>query len=404
MKAMKPIQIADNIYDVGVNDWNIRDFHGYSTWLGTSYNAFLIVDEKIALIDTVKHDFEEQLLENISEIVDPAKIDFVISNHTEMDHSGSLKRILQHIGEGKPVYCSKMGFKNLTRHFGTGFNFCTVKEGEDFSLGNRTLTFLETRMLHWPDSMFAYLKEDGILFSSDAFGQHYAGFEKFDDKIGDDIMVHAKKYFANILLPYSPLILKLHEKVAALGLDIKMICPDHGVLWRDDPAKVVNAYVEWSQQEPRRKALVIYDTMWHSTERMADAIATGLASQGVSVRPMHLRKWHRSDIMTEVLDAAGIVVGSPTLNNGLFPTVSDFLTYMKGLKPKNKIAGAFGSYGWSGEAVNLIKNELNDMKFKVLEPDTKVQFVPDLEDLMGCYNFGKTMGQAIVESDTEQMA
>jgi flavorubredoxin len=192
----------------------------------------------------------------------------------------------------------------------------------------------------------------------------------------------------------------LHEKIAALGFDIKMICPDHGIIWRRNPAKIIDAYVDWSRQKPNAKALVVYDTMWHSTERMADAIAAGLASQKISVRPMHLRKWHRSDVMTEVLDAAGIIVGSPTLNNGLFPTVSDFLTYLKGLKPKNKIAGAFGSYGWSGEAVNFIKNELNDMKFKVLEPDAKIQFVPDRQGLEACYNFGKTMGRAIAGSQS----
>ncbi len=395
---MKPVKIAENIYDVGVNDWNIRDFHGYSTWLGTSYNAFLVVDEKTALIDTVKPEFTNQLLDNISEIVDPKKIDFVISNHTEMDHSGALDAIMQHIGTDVPIYCSKMGYKSLPRHFGPKFNFRAVNEGEEISLGSRTLTFLETRMLHWPDSMFTYLKEDQILFSSDAFGQHYAGFEKFDDKVGDDIMIHAKKYFANILLPFSPLILKLHEKVSSLGLDIKMICPDHGIIWRHNPRKIIDAYVQWSNQESKPKALVIYDTMWHSTERMADAIATGMASVGISVRPMHLRKWHRSDIMTEVLDAGGIIIGSPTLNNGLFPTVSDFLTYLKGLKPKNKIAAAFGSYGWSGEAVQLIEKELTDMKLQVLEPNKRIQFVPDREGLEACYHFGKTIGEAITAS------
>jgi flavorubredoxin len=392
---MRPAEIAKNIYDVGVNDWNIRDFHGYSTWLGTSYNAFLVVDEKIALIDTVKQKFSAQLIENISEIVDPKKIDMLISNHTEMDHSGALSQVMDRIGEDKPIYCSKMGFKNLPRHFGSKFDFRAVKEGDTLRLGSRTLTFLETRMLHWPDSMFTYLNEDGILFASDAFGQHYAGFEKFDDRVGDDIMRHAKKYFANILLPFSPLVLKLHEKVSALGLDIKMICPDHGIIWRENPGKIIDAYLRWSRQESNPKAVVIYDTMWHSTERMADAIATGLASEGISVRPMHLRKWHRSDIMAEVLDATGIVVGSPTLNNGLFPTVSDFMTYMKGLKPKNKIAAAFGSYGWSGEAVKLLKSELDDMKFQVLEPNAKIQFVPDTEGLESCYDFGRTIARAI---------
>jgi flavorubredoxin len=392
---MKPIEIAQGIFDVGVNDWNISDFHGYSTPFGTSYNAFLILDEKTTLIDTVKSEFLDQLINNISSIIDPKKIDYVISNHTEMDHSGGLPRVMHRIGEEKPLFCSKMGVKNLSRHFSQKLNFRAVENGEELSLGARTLTFLETRMLHWPDSMFTYAKEDKILFSSDAFGQHYAGFEKFDDVVGHIIMPHAKKYFANILLLYSPLILKLVEKVTELGLEFNMICPDHGIIWRKDPAKIINAYVKWSKQEAEKKAVIVYDTMWHSTEKMADAIASGLVEQGVKVKPMHLRKFHRSDIMTEVLDARAIVVGSPTLNNGLFPTISDFLTYMKGLKPLNKIGAAFGSYGWSGESVKLINNVFEEMKFEVIDPGLKIQYVPNNEAIEACYRLGTKIGNAI---------
>jgi flavorubredoxin len=202
-------------------------------------------------------------------------------------------------------------------------------------------------------------------------------------------MPHAKKYFANILLLYSPLILKLVEKVKEIGLDIRMICPDHGIIWRKDPLKIVDAYVEWSRQKPKRKAVVVYDTMWHSTEMMGEAIVDALGQQGVDGKPMHLRKWHRSDIMTEVLDSGAIIVGSPTLNNGLFPTVSDFLAYMKGLKPQNKIGAAFGSYGWSGEAVKMITAELEEMKFRVIDPGIKVQYVPDKEATQACHELGK---------------
>ena len=392
---MNPTEIAKDIYDVGVIDWNIRDFHGYSTYQGTSYNAFLIVDEKIALIDTVKKEFSDQLLENIAKIVDPKKIDYVISNHTEMDHSGSLPRVMHKIGEDKPLYCSKMGLKNLSRHFPQKWNYHGVTNGEALSLGKRTLTFLETRMLHWPDSMFTYVKEDKILFSSDAFGQHYAGHEKFDDQIGDSIMPHAKKYFANILLLYSPLILKLLEKVAELGLEIDMICPDHGIIWRKDPGKIINAYAKWSSQEPEQKAVVVYDTMWHSTEKMAEEIVQGIVEEGVIARPMHIRSSHRSEIMTEVLDAAAVIVGSPTINNQLFPTVSDFLTYMKGLKPKNKIGAAFGSYGWSGESVKLITQELEAMKFDIIDPGVKIQYVPDQDGKNACLELGRKIGRAI---------
>jgi flavorubredoxin len=382
---MKPIEVAKGIFWVGVVDWNIRDFHGYSTHKGSTYNAYLILDDKITLIDTVKKEFADELIKNISQIIDPKKIDYVISNHAEMDHSGGLPRIMHRVGEDKPLYCSKAGHKNLSMHFPQKWNYQPVENGSQLSLGKRTLTFMETRMLHWPDSMFTYALEDKILFSSDAFGQHYAGLEMFDDTIGDAIMPHARKYFANILLLYSPLILKLVDKVTEMKLELSMICPDHGIIWRKDPGKIINAYVEWSKQEPKRKALVIYDSMWHSTEKMAESIVESLGEAGVDAKPMNLRKWHRSDVITEVLDAGAIIIGSPTLNNGLFPTVSDFLTYMKGLKPKNKIGAAFGSYGWSGEAVKLINRELEEMKFEVVDPGVKVQYVPDEKGLESCH-------------------
>jgi len=392
---MKPVELAEGIYWVGVIDWNIRDFHGYSTYQGTTYNAYLIMDEKITLIDTVKKPFADELLANIGQIVDPKKVDYVISNHTEMDHSGGLPRVMHRVGEDKPLFCSKMGHKNLSRHYPQAWNYHPVEDGGQLNLGKRTLTFMETRMLHWPDSMFTYVNGDEILFSSDAFGQHYAGLERFDDQVGDAIMSHAKKYFANILLLYAPLILKLVTKLTQLGLPIRMICPDHGIIWRTDPAQIVNAYVEWSEQKPRRKAVVIYDTMWHSTETMADAIAYALGEAGVDARPLHLRTNHRSDVITEVLDAGAVIVGSPTLNNGLFPTVSDFLTYMKGLKPKNKVAAAFGSYGWSGEAVKLVTQELEQMGFNIVDPGVRVQYRPDDEALNACRDLAQKIAAAL---------
>ena len=394
---MKPTKIADGVYDVGVIDWNIRDFHGYSTDRGTSYNAFLIVDEQVALIDTVKAPFADQLIANISQIIDPRKIDMVISNHTEMDHSGALPRIMHRIGEQKPLFCSKMGARNLAGHFaGAAWNYRPVADGQDLSLGDRTLTFIETRMIHWPDSMFTYLKEDRILFSSDGFGQHYAGFEKFDDQAGADLMRQAKKYYANILLLYAPRILALLEKVVASGIRIDMICPDHGIIWRKNPGSIIEAYLKWSRQIPEKRAVVVYDTMWKSTETMANAIAEGISSTGVAVKPIHIRSSHRSDIMTDVLDAAAVVVGSPTLNNQIFPTVADVLTYMKGLKPASKIAGAFGSYGWSGEAVNLVAEELTAMKFRLIEPPPRIQYVPDPDDMATCMAYGQKIGEAVM--------
>ena len=392
---MHPTEIAKGIYDVGVTDWNIRDFHGYSTYAGTSYNAFLILDDKITLIDTVKSPFADELMNNIEKIIDPKKIDYVISNHTEMDHSGSLPRVMHKIGEEKPIYCSVMGAKNLAKHFPQTWDYHPVKTGDQLSLGHRNITFLETRMVHWPDSMFSYLKEEKILFASDGFGQHYAGFEKFDDQVSDEILYQAKKYFANILLLYAPRILKLIDQVVDLGLQIDMICPDHGIIWRKDPGKIIDLYVQWSKQEAVKKAVVVYDTMWNSTKAMAETIADGISSQGVAVKPIHIRSSHRSDIMTEVLDAKAVIIGSPTLNNQMFPTVADILTYMKGLKPLNKIGGAFGSYGWSGEAAQLIRKELETMKFDIVQPDLRIQYKPQPEDLAACYEYGQAMGKAV---------
>jgi len=394
---MQPVQIAEGIWDVGVRDWSIRDFHGYSTDQGTTYNAFLIVDEKITLIDAVKKEFADQLLANIARVLDPKRIDMVVSNHTEMDHSGGLPRLMHAIGETKPVLCSAMGEKHLRLHFGAPLNLQPVQNGATMRLGKRSLTFLETRMLHWPDSMFTYVNEDQILFSSDAFGQHYAGQEKFDDQAGEAIMAFAQKYFANILLLYAPLILKLIDKVTAMGLGIRMICPDHGIVWRTDPGKIISAYARWSRQETANKAVVVYDTMWNSTRQMAEAIVEGLDGAGAAVKPMPLRAFHRSDIMTEVLDARAVVVGSPTLNNGIFPTVADLLCYMKGLKPLNRIGAAFGSYGWSGEAVKQIEVAFKEMNFKTVSPGLRLQYVPGAEAIASCRDFGRRIAEAMAQ-------
>ncbi len=394
---MKPFEIAEGIYSVGVEDWDIRDFHGYSTTCGTSYNSFLIIDDKIVLIDTVKKEFADQLLANISQIVDPKKIDYIVSNHTEMDHSGGLPRVMHRVGEDKPLYCSKMGFKNLSLHFGQKWNYRPVENSEELSIGKRTLTFLETRMIHWPDSMFTYIKEDKILFSSDGFGQHYAGPEKFDDQIGETVMVHAKKYFANILMLYSDRIKRLLNSIGELGLELDIICPDHGIIWRKNPGKIVEAYANWCDLKPKKKAVVLYETMWDSTKSMAEKIAEGIAEKGIDVRPMHLSAWHRSDIMTEVMDARAVIIGSPTLNNTLFPTIMDFLTYMKGLKVKNKIGAAFGSYGWSGESVKLINKELEEMNIELIDPGLKIKYVPNQEVMDACFDLGKRIGKAILD-------
>ncbi len=397
----RPVEIAKGVYSVGCRDWDLRDFHGYSIYEGTSYNAFLVLGEKNVLIDTVKAKFADQLLSNISSIIDPKKIDIVISNHTEMDHTGALIRVMHRIGEDKPIYCSKMGAKNIKSHFHRDLNFQVVGTGDELKLGDRTFSFIETKMLHWPDSMFTYLKDDAILFSSDAFGQHYSGDEVFDNEIGDAIMPHARKYYANILLHFSPKVQALLKDVAAMNLKIDMICPDHGIFWKDNISEILAAYDKWSKQEPTRSAVVIFDTMWESTAKMARAVARGLEAENIKVKMMNTRRWHRSDIISEVMEAGAIAVGSPTLNNCIFPVIADVMTYIKGLKPQNKIAAAFGSYGWSGEAVKILNKEFETMKMDIIDDGIRVQYVPEEKDLKACFDLGVKMAKAIKEKCPE---
>jgi flavorubredoxin len=393
---MKPVELLKDIHWVGAVDWNVRDFHGYTTYKGTTYNAFLVLDEKITLFDTVKKTFKSDLAHNIRRVVEPAKIDYLVVNHVEPDHSGAVPEMVELIQPEK-IFCSPLGHKALLDHYHRqDWPYEVVETGSSISLGRRTVQFIETRMLHWPDSMFSYLQEDRLLFSSDAFGEHWATSERFDDEVDQgELFRHAAKYYANILLLYSPLVGKLLDSVGQMGLQIDMIAPDHGVICRSDPGKIVEAYGRWSAQEPSRKALVVYDTMWQATEMMAKAIADGISQEEVSVRLMDLKANHRSDVMTEVLDAGALVFGSSTLNNGMLPGMADMLHYLKGLKPQNKIGAAFGSYGWSGEAVKLISRALEEMKVELVDEGIRVKYVPDHEDLAKCVELGRRVGKAL---------
>jgi len=395
---MQSFEIKPNVHWVGAIDWNIRDFHGYSTNKGSTYNAFLVKDEKIALFDIVKKPFVSELLHNIHAVVDPGKIDYLIVNHVEMDHSGALPEIVERVKPSK-IICSEMGKKALLEHYHrSDWPYQTVKSGETLSLGNKTVQFLETRMVHWPDSMFSYLAEDRLLISSDGFGQHWATSERFDDQVDrPELFAHAAKYYANILLLYSPLVQKLLGNVQKMGLKIDMIAPDHRLLWRSHVGEIIQAYDEWSRQTFKNKAVVIYDTMWHSTESMAKSIARGLMQEGVIVKLFNLRFSHRSDILTEVLDARALIMGSATLNNGMLPSMADILCYMKGLKPLNKIGFAFGSYGWSGEAAKSIQETMEEMKVEIVEPCLRVKFVPTHDDLKQCVEMGRKTGKRIME-------
>lgn len=395
-------QLANGIYWVGAVDWDVRDFHGYSTYKGTSYNAFLIIDEKITLVDTVKRSHMNQLIYNISQIIDPEKIDYLIVNHVELDHSGCIPEMIDLIKPEK-IICSPMGEKALIAHFHEDdWPFEVVKSGEEISLGVRTMQFIETRMLHWPDSMFSYLKEDGILFSSDAFGQHLASTERFDDEMElGEIMKESAKYYANILNLFSPLIQKLLKSVAEMDLDLKMIAPDHGVIWRKNQHKIIEAYDSWSKAESAKKALVIYDSMWHSTEKMAQAIANGLEAEGIPAELVNMKVHHRSDVMTKVLGARAVILGSSTLNNGILPRMGGFLMYMKGLKPVNKLGAAFGSFGWSGEAVGILNSMMEEMKIELIGEGLRLKYIPTDENIQECTEYGRSLGKAINEKDNK---
>lgn len=395
---MIPVEIKPDIYWVGAVDWDIRDFHGYSTYKGTTYNTYLILDDKITLVDTVKKEHKDQLVKNISLIIDPAKIDYLIVNHVELDHSGAMMQVVDLIRPEK-IFCSPMGQKNmLAYNFPAGYPYETVKTGQSVSLGKKTVQFIETRMLHWPDSMFSYLPDDRLLISSDAFGQHWATSERFDDQVdAAELMAHAAKYYANILLLYSPLVQKLLGDVQKMGLQIDMIAPDHGLIWRTRPQAILEAYDRWSRQVTAQKAIIVYDTMWHSTEKMAVAIAEGLVQENISTKIFNLHHNHRSEVMTELLDAKAVICGSSTLNNNLLPRMADILTYMKGLKPLNRIGAAFGSYGWSGEAVGQINHYLEEMKFTIADPGIKVNYGPNADDLQACQALGQKIGRMIQE-------
>ena len=394
-KRFEATKVSEHVYWVGAVDRDIRDFHGYKTNRGSTYNAYLVTADKITLIDTVKAPFRDEMLSRVASVVEPGKIDYIVSNHSEMDHSGSLPEVIE-IVKPEKVFASVMGAKALAGHFHMKRDIVAVEDGGSLDLGGLNLLFMETRMLHWPDSMFSYLAEDKLLFSQDAFGMHLATSERYADEIAPDILEEeALRYFANILTPYSALVLQLLEKVAGLDIAIDIVAPDHGPIWRKDLNRILELYARFAAQKPTRKAVVVYDTMWHSTEAMARAIADGLQEGGAQPRLMPLRSFHRSDVAAEVLEAGALLVGSPTLNNNVFPTVADVLTYIKGLRPQNLVGAAFGSYGWSGEAARHIAGVLKEMKVEPAGEPLNIRYVPDGEGLEKCGALGLQVAQKL---------
>lgn len=393
---MQAVKLSDKVWWVGAIDWEIRNFHGYATNRGTTYNAFLVLADKITLIDTVKASFKDEMMSRIESLVSPGKIDYIISNHSEMDHSGCLPEAIEIIKPEK-VYASTNGVMALKEHFGLE-NITAVADGETLSLGNMNVTFHETRMIHWPDSMMSYLPEEEVLFSQDGFGMHLASVERFDDEIEKSILDYeSAKYYANILTPFSSFIKKKIEQLKSLNLKIKYLAPDHGPVWKKDINGIIEKYHKWTEQKPGKKAVITFDTMWHSTPKLAKQIEDGIASKKVDVKVMPLSVSHRSDVSTELLDAGALIVGSPTINNQMFPTVADVLTYLKGLKFKNLIGAAFGSYGWSGEAVKLIRQTLEEMKIEIIGNEINAKYVPNGEDLKKSFALGQLIGDKLTE-------
>lgn len=377
---MRAKEIKPGIYWVGAIDWDLRNFHGYLTQRGSTYNSYLIVDEKITLVDNVKSYKVEEQLRRISSIVDPCKIDYIVQNHIEMDHSGSLPKIMESCPNAT-VYASPKGIEGLKMHYKKDWNFQIVKSGDTLNLGTRNLHFVQTPMVHWPDNMVSYCPEEKLLFSNDAFGQHIASSERFDGEYPLNVMMHeAAKYYANIVMPYGRQVAKALEVV--VGLDIEIICPSHGLILKDYIPEILARYKKWCANEVEEKALVIYDTMWGSTETIANEIQDAFDKKGYKTRMFNLQHTHISDIMTEILMTKYICVGSPTLNNNMLPTVASFLTYLKGLAPKNRIAMAFGSYGWGGQSVGMVENSLKECGFDLLE-QIRMQYIPDQTELKG---------------------
>jgi len=391
-------KIKNNVYWVGKTDWELRKFHGneYSTHRGSTYNSYLIREEKIVLIDTVWMPFSKEFVENLSKEVDLDKIDYVIANHAEIDHSGSLPELMEKI-PNTPIYCTANGVKSLKGHYHKDWNFKVVKTGDTLDVGNgKQLIFVEMKMLHWPDSMACYLTGDNILFSNDAFGQHYATEFMYNDLVDqNELYAECIKYYANILTPFSALVDKKIKEVLALNIPIDIIATSHGVIWRDNPTQIVEKYLAWANNYQENQITILYDTMWDGTKRMAEAITKGIREidKKVNVKMYHIAKTDKNDIITEIFKSRIIIVGSPTIGGGILSGVAEILEMIKGMRFKNKKAASFGCYGWSGESIKVIKEHLEKSGFSVINDGIRALWNPDDESLEKCVEFGREIAK-----------
>lgn len=393
------LNIKNSVYHVGSIDWEIEHYQGYkySTHKGSTYNAYLIKEEKNVLIDCVDEAFSDVFIKNLKNSIDLESIDFIVINHGEKDHTGALVNLMELIPQ-TPIYCTKNCEKSLRGQFHKDWNFKIVKSGDRVSLGEKELVFVEMPMLHWPDSMLCYLTQDNILFSNDAFGQHYASSAIYNDLVDKaELFIESLKYYSNILTPYSAMFLRKMNEIDALELKIDMICPSHGVIWRDDPMQIVTLYMEWAKDYQENQITIIYDTMWDATKKMAELIAEGIISEDsdVVVKLLHLSKKDKNDVIAEIFKSKAILVGSPTVNNGLLTSVAAIFELIKSLKFKGKKAASFGSYGWSGESVKLINQRLQESGFSVVNDGIRVEWVPDAKEGEACFDFGAEFVKAL---------
>ena len=376
---MKPEELKKGIYWVGGIDWDLRYFHGYLTPRGSTYNAYLIVDEKVILIDTVKQSMADELLGRLREVIDPAQIDYLVVNHVEPDHSGSVPRVME-AAPGAKIVTSPRGQKGLERYYKKEWDYILVNSGDELKIGARTMKFVHMPMVHWPDSMATYIPEEKLLLPNDAFGQHIASVERFDDELGWNIVrEEACIYYANIVYPYGDQVNKVLDVVSQLPVD--MVAPSHGVIWRSHISEIIPAYRQWANNEAPPKALIIYDTMWGSTRKMALALQEGLEDAGIPVKVRFLQNSHISHIVPDVLNSRAVLIGTPTLNNGMLPSVGALLTYLKGLRPKKKLGFAFGSYGWGGQGAKQASAALQEMGWEIPLEMINIQYNPDQDEL-----------------------
>ncbi len=392
-------KISDKVTWVGKIDWELTRFHGdeYSVHRGSSYNSYLIRDEKTVLIDTVWKPYDKEFVDKLKKEIDLNEIDYIIINHGEIDHSGALPKLMEEIPD-TPIYCTKNAIESIKGHYHKDWNFVEVKTGDALDIGESKLIFIEARMLHWPDTMFTYMTGENILFSNDAFGQHYASEEMFNDRVDNaELYQEALKYYANILTPFSDLVTKKIKEVLDMNLPIDMICPSHGIIWRDNPTQIVNKYLEWANSYQENQVTIVYDTMWQGTRRMAEAIAEGIKSvdDNIVVKLYNSSRIDKNDILVEVFKSKAILVGSPTINRGILYSVAGILEMIRGMKFKNKKAAAFGSYGWSGENVKLITEELEKAGMEIVDDGIKELWNPDEDALNRCREFGRKFAERL---------